>query len=174
MNKNQQMLLTFALLIALLGVLAVLRPHPHPVQSLIGRPAPAFTHTFTHTAFSDSALRGHVTVVNFFASWCPPCEAENSVLLSLKNKGKVVVYGVDYKDSPAKLHRFLSRVGNPYTTVTPDPAGTFSALWHVSGVPETFVIDKDGIIRYRRRQPLTPADVKTNLLPLIQSLKTAP
>ena len=169
-NKNLLLLpvIVFAILLAV-AITPLLRgDDPTAIRSvLIDQPVPAFTRP----EFSSTDLTGHVTLVNFFASWCPPCEAENDVLLNLKSTRGLVIYGINYKDSDSGRRDYLARLGNPYMAVTPDLNGELAILWGTYGVPETFVIDAAGRIRYRHAAPLTPDDVEKIILPLIREIQ---
>lgn len=170
MNKKYITLLPILFFIALMSVAAIplLRgTNPAEVKSvLINKPVPAFTRA----EFSSTDLKGRVTIVNFFASWCPPCEAENDVLLTLKSTRGLAIYGINYKDNDGSRRDYLARLGNPYAAVTADPKGELAILWGTYGVPETFLIDADGNIRYRHAAPLTQADIDTTILPLIREI----
>lgn len=126
---------------------------------------------FNRPEFSSADLEGQVSIVNFFASWCPPCEIEHPQLIRLKNDHGVSIYGINYKDSDSGRVDYLHRLGNPYTAIAPDPDGELAALWFVQGVPETLIIDPAGHIRYRLSAPLTPELVNQTLLPLIREIK---
>lgn len=141
--------------------------NPADIKSvLIDKPVPEFTRP----EFSSDDLKNRITIVNFFASWCPPCEAENDILLDLKNSRGLVIYGINYKDNDSSRQDYLTRLGNPYVAVTPDPNGELAVLWGTYGVPETFIIDAQGNIRYRHAAPLTPDNVENTILPLIREI----
>ena len=157
----------FALLLAFAAVPLLRGTNPTEIKSvLIDQPVPEFIRP----EFSSADLKGRVTLVNFFASWCPPCEAENDVLMTLKSTRGMAIYGVNYKDSVSGRVDYLQRLGNPYAAITPDPSGELAILWGTYGVPETFLIDPQGRIRYRHAAPLTPTDIETVLLPLIREI----
>ncbi len=141
------------------------QPLPHAMS--INTPVPAFQRP----EFSSADLKGRVSVVNFFASWCPPCEIEHPELVRLKNEHSVVIYGINYKDSDTGRVDYLHRLGNPYTAVAPDPNGELAGQWMVHGIPETVIVDSNGYIRYRLNAPLTQDVVDRDILPLIRKLK---
>lgn len=116
-------------------------------------------------------LNGRVSVVNVFASWCLPCKAEHKILTAFAEKHDTPLYGIAYKDTAEKAKKFLARHGNPYDAVAHDEPGLQMIDWGVYGVPETYVIDADGIIRYRHAGPLSMTDVQNTLLPLIAELQ---
>lgn len=160
------LLFTGMMIVALM--LHVLPDRPADLQSFgPGSPAPLFTRA----EFGSENLKDRVTIVNFFASWCPPCEAEHPLLIDLKSHHGLTIYGVNYKDGDSGRVDYLQRLGNPYAAVTADPKGGLAAIWGVRGVPETFVIDKNGIIRYRINAPLTPDVIDNTLIPLIRRLQ---
>jgi cytochrome c biogenesis protein CcmG/thiol:disulfide interchange protein DsbE len=171
MNKKYITLipvLIFLGLIALVVIPLIRGDDPTSIKSvLIDKPVPAFTRP----EFSSTDLKGRVTLVNFFASWCPPCEAENDTLLKLKADRGIVIYGINYKDNSGSRRDYLTRLGNPYAAVTPDPNGQLAILWGTYGVPETFVIDAQGRIRYRHSAPLTAKDVDEILIPLMREIQ---
>jgi cytochrome c biogenesis protein CcmG/thiol:disulfide interchange protein DsbE len=118
-------------------------------------------------------LGGGVTLVNFFASWCAPCREEQTALTMLAHRPGVTLDGIAYKDKPAASRRFLDELGNPYRKIGVDRDGTTAINFGVYGVPETYVVDASGHIRYRQVGPLSAADVDRKILPLIARLDAA-
>ena len=161
--------------IALYFALA-LRPDRDPTlvpSALIGKPVPAFDLPALmpdRPGFAAKDLKGQVTVVNFFASWCIPCRAEQPVLLRLAKEGKATVYGIAYKDKPEASRTFLAEAGDPFARVAEDASGRTAIDFGLYGVPETYVIDRDGIIRYRQVGPLDPDTLTRTVLPLLAEL----
>jgi cytochrome c biogenesis protein CcmG/thiol:disulfide interchange protein DsbE len=140
---------------------------PHGVPSmLIGKPVPPFTLP-GDPGFASTDLSGRPILVNFFASWCVPCVEEAPVLMGLKQAG-VTLYGIAYKDKPAATAAFLARHGNPYARVARDEPGRVAIDWGVTGVPETYLIDAQGIVRWRYVGPLTPEAVSAELQPALR------
>ena len=143
-------------------------------SALIDRPVPAFNlpplpgHA---KGLGDADLRGEVQLVNVFASWCAPCKAEHPLLMRLAKERGVTIHGINYKDKPNDALAWLATHGNPYSSIGADEAGRVSIDWGVYGVPETFVVDRQGRIRYRHVGPLVPAVVETSLLPLLKELR---
>ena len=136
-------------------------------------PAPAWTlmRLDAPEALSQDVLRERVSVINFFASWCLPCIAEHPHIMTLaKRYPHVVRIGIAYKDSPQDAQRWLDKHSNPYTFVALDPVGRNALQWGVSGVPETFLIDTLGRIRYHVRAPLDDVTFTESLLPLLDTL----
>src|SRR5215467_1275433 len=154
-----------------------LRHDPHLLPSaLIDRPAPDFALPGLYEAANGLArkdLGGRVTLVNFFASWCAPCREEHSELMALGRLPGVNLDGVAYKDKPEEARRFLERLGDPYKRIGVDRNGTTAINFGVYGVPETYVVDDTGRIRYRHVGPLTAEDVKEKILPLIERIAEA-
>lgn len=142
-----------------------------PGSPLIGKPAP--TPDLQRLAGDATAPQGEVWVLNVFASWCAPCRAELPMLAELAAQGGVRIVGLDYRDTPELGAAFLKRHGNPYALTWLDPQGRGSLAWGVTGVPETFVIDRRGIVRLRHTGPVTAEDLQQRLLPLIVKLKNA-
>ena len=142
-------------------------------SALIDQPAPDFTLPPLHgeeRGFSSADLQGHVSLVNVFASWCTPCRAEHAVLNALAQSKRVPIYGIDYKDKRDVALAWIAELGNPYTRIGADD-GRVGIDWGVYGVPETFIVDRDGRIRYKHVGPLTEADVVRTILPLVARLE---
>ena len=119
--------------------------------------------------FSTADLQGHVSLVNTFASWCAPCRMEHPVLNALAQAKRVPIFGIDYKDTGDAALSWIAALGDPYTRIGAD-SGQVGIEWGVYGVPETFVIDKTGHIRYKHVGPLSQADVDKTILPLAARL----
>ena len=157
---------------ALLWVGLGLNPSVVP-SPLIGKPAPEFSLPLLDdddARFTHADLRGRVTLVHVWATWCEFCRAEHPLLLDFAQSGIVPIVGYNYKDDRELARQWLARAGNPYERVLFDPAGTVAIDWGVYGTPETFVVDADGIIRYKHVGPLTPALIESELMPVLQSL----
>jgi cytochrome c biogenesis protein CcmG/thiol:disulfide interchange protein DsbE len=146
-------------------------------SALIGQPAPQTNLPAlegSNLPGLDSKLfAGKVTLVNVFASWCAPCREEHPVLLALAQDKRFVMAALNYKDRPENARRFLGDLGNPFQAIGVDEAGGTAIDWGVYGVPETFVIGKDGKIAYKHVGPLTPETVQTLLLPQIDKALAA-
>jgi cytochrome c biogenesis protein CcmG/thiol:disulfide interchange protein DsbE len=170
----------FLLPLALFLVLAVyfwagLAPGHDPSllpSAMIGKPEPAFSlATLDNSgALTPDGMKGQVVLVNFFASWCVPCRAEHATLMDFAKNNSVPLYGIAYKDQPADAAQFLASLGNPYKSVGLDESGRTGIDFGVYGVPETYVIDKQGIIRWRHVGPLDAEAISKELNPLLQSL----
>ena len=123
----------------------------------------------------SKAFAGHVTLVNVFASWCAPCREEHPVLLALAQDRRYALVAMNYKDKPENARRFLGDLGNPFSAIGVDEAGRTAIDWGVYGVPETFIVGKDGRIAYKHVGPLSPDSVRTELLPQIEkALRAGP
>lgn len=122
--------------------------------------------------FSSTELRGHVTLLNVFASWCISCRVEHPVLLELKDQKAVLIYGLDYKDSRDAALKWLKKSGNPYEKIGFDNTGNTAINLGVYGTPETFVIDKAGIVRYKTIGPITEDVWQDELEPEVEKLKS--
>ncbi|WP_395458889.1 DsbE family thiol:disulfide interchange protein [Azospirillum melinis] len=120
---------------------------------------------------SSARLAGDVTLVNVFASWCIPCKAEHPVITRLSREQGVTVYGINYKDKPEDALTWLSRNGNPYAAIGADQDGRVSIDWGVYGVPESYLIDRKGRIRFKHVGPLTPQVVEEQILPMVKHLR---
>ncbi|HWP00656.1 MAG TPA: DsbE family thiol:disulfide interchange protein [Methylococcus sp.] len=168
-------LLVFALLVALLAV--GLRLDPREVPSpLIGKPAPGFSLPQVAAAeqrLSLADLKGQVFLLNVWASWCLSCREEHPLLLELAKRGIVPIYGLNYKDERETAQAWLKRFGDPYRASAFDADGRIGIEWGVYGVPETFVVDKQGLIRYKQTGPITPEVLEKKILPLVRQLQEA-
>ena len=146
------------------------RDNPDALPStLVGRSAPALNvGPLAPLPMIDAALigKGEVVLVNFWASWCAPCRVEHPQLMGLKDEG-LTILGVNYKDSPDKALGFLDDLGDPYTGVGADPDGRTAIDWGVYGVPETFVIGKDGKVVLRFAGPITAGILDSQIRPAI-------
>lgn len=167
-------------LVALVGLLAVfalnINRDPSLVQSvLINKPAPQFALPAVEglgvPGFDTAGLKGHVTLVNVFASWCIPCRIEHPVLEALKAQTGVALYGINQKDAPENARAFLAELGNPYDAVGADTAGRTSIDWGVYGVPETFLVDAEGIIVFKHVGPISPDALETEIIPAIDKAR---
>ncbi|MGR9107242.1 MAG: DsbE family thiol:disulfide interchange protein [Gammaproteobacteria bacterium] len=173
MNRYLLPLLIFAALVVFLGIGLGLNPREVP-SPLVGRPAPQFQLSDLHaqeSLFGPADLKGKVWILNVWASWCVSCRSEHPVLNAWTRKGDLILIGLNYKDEPADALRWLENLGNPYTRSVIDHEGRAGLDWGVYGVPESFVIDKKGIIRYKHIGPVSMEDVKTVLAPLIAELQ---
>jgi cytochrome c biogenesis protein CcmG, thiol:disulfide interchange protein DsbE len=166
-------LLAFAAIIAVLA--AGLRLNPREVPSpLIGKAVPEFSLPPVRgrtLGLSNVHLKGEVSIVNVFASWCVPCREEHPIFLQMKQERLVPIHGLNYKDRPDDAQKWLDDLGDPYTRTGADIDGRVAIDWGVYGVPETFVIDRGGRIAYKHIGPLTPKLVDETLRPLIAKLR---
>jgi len=142
-------------------------------SALVGRPAPAVTLPPLEGAQRPAfALQpGRVAIVNFFASWCAPCKVEHPTLMRLAAEGRIAVHGISYKDAAADSARFLAQLGNPFETIGWDRDGRAAMEWGVYGVPETFVVGRDGTIRHRHVGALLDDTVARVLVPMVARLE---
>ena len=174
-------------LVVLAGLIAIfvlgLNPNrdPHAIDSpLIGKQIASFTAPaladgqpgFGGSDFLTGAYKGQVVAINFFASWCVPCRAEHPLLRKLSSAAGIPVLGLAWKDKKEALQGFLNELGNPYDRIGTDENGRIGIVGYgITGVPETFIIDKQGIIRQRIPGPLSDDLIETQLLPLIKDLQ---
>jgi cytochrome c biogenesis protein CcmG, thiol:disulfide interchange protein DsbE len=166
-------LLVFLLLAVFLGVGLTLNPREVP-SPLIDKPAPVFslpTLRDPQRAISAEALKGQVWLFNVFASWCAPCLEEHPHLMALASEKSVPIYGLNYKDTGEAALKWLGRHGDPYDGIVTDPDGRVGIDYGVYGVPETFVIDKQGVIRFKHVGPMTPEVIEQKILPLVRKLQ---
>ena len=142
-------------------------------SALINRPAPGFDLgplLADRPGLKTSDLQGQVTLVNIFASWCVPCRIEHPILMRLAERDRVQIYGINYKDDPDAARRWLDQLGNPFARIGLDGNGRAAIEWGVTGVPETFVIDRQGRVRYRHVGPIQVRDLDETILPLLKTL----
>lgn len=169
-------ILPFVIFIVLAVFLFVgLTLDPREVPSpLVGKPAPAFVLPQLHLPgkqFTPQEMKGKVWLLNAWASWCVACEAEHPVLMELARMNIVPIYGLDYKDKREAALAVLEQRGNPYTLNVSDTDGRVGIDYGVYGVPETYVIDKQGVIQYKQIGPVTPQNLKEKILPLVAELE---
>jgi cytochrome c biogenesis protein CcmG/thiol:disulfide interchange protein DsbE len=174
--------LAFLLPVALFAALVImfsigLKHDPHLLPSaLIDRPVPDFALPGLYEGaegLSRNDLGSQVTLINFFASWCAPCREEHAQLTALAHRPGVTLDGIAYKDKPEDARRFLDRLGNPFRHIGVDGDGAAAIDFGVYGVPETYVVDDSGHIRYRQVGPMTEADIVQKILPVIGRIMAA-
>jgi cytochrome c biogenesis protein CcmG/thiol:disulfide interchange protein DsbE len=172
---NRKLLWTLGIFAALVALLAVgLTRDPREVPSpLIGKPAPQFELPLLQQegkTFSSRQMAGKVWLLNVWASWCEPCLQEHPVISALAKTLPAPVVGLNYKDARKDALPWLERNGNPFFLTAYDGTGRIGIDYGVYGVPETYVIDKKGVIRYKRIGPVTPEIVAQKIEPLVQEL----
>ncbi len=143
-------------------------------STLVGKQVPQFDLAPVKgrtLGLSSADLTGDVSLVNVFASWCTACRAEHPLFVQLKAAGVVAVHGLNYKDQPDNAATWLDTLGDPYTRTGADRDGRVAIDWGVYGVPETFVITKDGRVAHKHIGPLTDKDLATTILPLVERLR---
>jgi cytochrome c biogenesis protein CcmG/thiol:disulfide interchange protein DsbE len=172
--------LKFLVPLALFGVLVAflavgLTRDPREVPSpLVNKAAPAFKLAQLikpDEAFSPADLKGQVWMLNVWASWCVACRAEHPLLVEIARSKVVPLIGLDYKDQRADGLKFLAQHGDPYNLSAFDADGRVGIDYGVYGVPETFIIDKRGVIRHKQIGPITPESLEKTILPLLAQLK---
>ena len=165
-------IMAFALLVALLAAGLGLNPREVP-SPLIGKPAPHFELPLLAApdkTFSQKDLLGKVWILNVWASWCPPCLVEHPVVTALAKSQIAPVIGLNYKDARDDALPWLARNGDPFQFSVFDAAGRIGIDYGVYGVPETYVIDRNGVIRYKHIGPLTPEIAQKKIAPLVKEL----
>ncbi|NJK42384.1 MAG: DsbE family thiol:disulfide interchange protein [Aquincola sp.] len=168
-------LIPLAVFVLMAGFLAVgLKLDPREVPSpLVGKPAPAFELPQLRdpaVKMTVEQMKGQVWVLNVFASWCTPCLAEHPYVTQLAKQG-VKVVGLNYKDKAEDATNWLRKHGDPYAAIVVDADGRAGIDWGVYGVPETFVIDKQGVIRHKQIGPITPQALREEILPALAKLQ---
>ena len=174
--RRAALLLPLALFVAIavfLGVGLTLKPSEIP-SPLIGKTVPDFALPPVQgrsAGLTSADLRGGVSMVNVFASWCVACREEHPLLMQISRSDVVPIHGLNYKDQPLDAARWLDERGDPYVRTGADIKGQVGIDWGVYGVPETFVIDREGRIAYKHIGPITPTVWNEKLLPLIRRLQ---
>ncbi|CAB3778987.1 Thiol:disulfide interchange protein DsbE [Paraburkholderia caffeinitolerans] len=173
----KRFLIPLIVLAALLALLtAGLRHDPRRLPSaLIGKPAPEFDLPRLHEPaqrLSTQHLRGQVWIMNVWASWCESCRDEHPLLVDLARQHIAPVLGLNYKDDRQNALQWLADAGDPYTSSIVDRTGQTAIDFGVYGVPETFVVDRAGVVRYREAGPLTRARIDGEILPLVRKLQS--
>jgi cytochrome c biogenesis protein CcmG/thiol:disulfide interchange protein DsbE len=173
MNRYLLPLGIFIVLLVFLGIGLKLDPRDVP-SPLVGKPAPAFTLPQLENPaanFAQKDMLGKVWLLNVWASWCGACREEHPLLVEFSKSGAVPIVGLDYKDQRLDGMRWLEGLGNPYTTVAFDADGRVGIDYGVYGVPETYLIDRQGVIRYKQTGPITPEILRDKIMPLIKELQ---
>lgn len=168
-------LAVFIVMVVFLGIGLTMNPRDIP-SPLIGKPVPEFSLPPVKgrtLGLATADLKGQVSLVNVFASWCVACREEHPVLMQLSKTGVVPIHGLNYKDKPEDAQAWLDELGDPYTRTGADISGRVAIDWGVYGVPETFVVDRNGIIAYKQIGPITPKVLEDTILPLIRKLQAA-
>ena len=173
MNRALLPLLAFIVLAIFLGIGLTKDPRKLP-STFIGKSAPDFILPQLHDlkkTFSPKDMLGKVWILNVWASWCVSCRAEHHVLNSMIKNNKVNLIGLNYKDAVTDARSWLARYGNPYQLSASDVEGMAGIEWGVYGVPETFVMDKKGIVRLKHTGPVTNKDIIEEVMPMIRKLE---
>jgi cytochrome c biogenesis protein CcmG/thiol:disulfide interchange protein DsbE len=141
-------------------------------SALIDKPAPDFALTGLgeRPGLARSDLLGKVSLINFFASWCVPCRIEHPMLMRLAGESGFELVGIAYKDRPQEAEKLLAQQGDPYARVGQDRDGRAGIDFGVYGVPETYVVDREGRVRFRQVGPLTPEDYQQKIVPILREL----
>ena len=166
-------LIAFVILAAFLLVGLNLNPRKIP-SPLIGKPAPVFSLQQLHepeNVFKSKDNLGKVWLLNVWASWCASCRDEHPLLVQLAKANVVPIYGLNYKDKRNLAIQWLDQLGDPYTKSIMDPEGRVGIEYGVYGVPETYVIDKSGVIQYKQIGPVTVDVLEKTILPLVKELQ---
>ncbi len=176
MRPYLRYLLPLVIFSVLVGFFAVgLKLNPREVPSpLVNKPAPAFNLPLlgnTDKTFSPEQMRGQVWMLNVWASWCDACRDEHPVLMAISRQGTLAVVGLNYKDTDIEAVAVLKNSGNPYQFVAVDSNGRTGIDYGVYGVPESYIIDKQGIIRYKQIGPMTLAVLREKIMPLVKGLQ---
>lgn len=175
MNRFLLPLGIFIVLVVFLGIGLTLKPREVP-SPLIGKMAPAFRIPQLHEGgktISPEDMRGKVWLLNVWASWCVSCREEHPLLVEFARQNVAPIYGLNYKDKRENALAWLADGGDPYIVSAHDLEGNVGIDWGVYGVPETFVMDKQGIIRYKQIGPVTPEALRDKIIPLIKELNSA-
>jgi cytochrome c biogenesis protein CcmG, thiol:disulfide interchange protein DsbE len=170
-----RLFIPLAVFVVILGFLFVgLGLNPREVPSpLVGKPAPAMQLAQLHAPekqFSQKDMLGQVWLLNVWASWCVACRVEHPLLVDLARAKTIPLVGLNYKDKPDEAKEWLARHGDPYVLSVRDSDGRVGIDYGVYGVPETFLIDKQGVIRFKQIGPITPEALEKKILPLAREL----
>jgi cytochrome c biogenesis protein CcmG/thiol:disulfide interchange protein DsbE len=141
---------------------------------LVNRPVPEFELPPVEgylEGFSSEDLKGEVSLVNIFGSWCIACQIEHPLLMELSEKNEIPIYGIDWKDPPGAGFAWLEENGDPYTKIGDDASGRVAIDFGVTGAPETFIVDRHGRIRYKQTGPITPLIWERDMAPIISKLR---
>jgi cytochrome c biogenesis protein CcmG/thiol:disulfide interchange protein DsbE len=173
--RSLKFVIPLAVFIALAAFFAIgLTRDPREVPSpFIGKPAPEFRLeqlSDAKLAFTPADMKGKVWLLNVWASWCVSCRVEHPLLVEMSKRNVVPIVGLNYKDKRDEGLQWLQRFGNPYSLSAFDNEGKVGIDYGVYGVPETFVIDKQGVIRYKQIGPITPEALEKRILPLLREL----
>lgn len=172
----------FLPLIIFLGIAGFLwkglKNDPHQLPSaLINKPLPEFTYpSLVHEGqkITQKEFLGHVSLLNVWGTWCITCHAEHPVLMDIARSKEVLIYGLDYKDNPIVAKQWLKKYGDPYQDVISDEKGTLAIDFGVYGTPETFVIDKHGVIRYKHIGAISPDVWQDKIQPEVKKWNAQP
>lgn len=169
-------ILPLSIFILITGILwRGLSLHPNQVSSpLIGKQVPSFSLPALLTepeTVTDKELHGQIILLNVWATWCYACAVEHDFLLELSKQKKITLYGLNYKDDPNVAKKWLKMHGNPYDRIAEDTSGNSAINWGVYGTPETFIIDQNGIIRYKQIGPITPEIWERDINPVVNRLR---
>lgn len=143
-------------------------------SALIGEPAPQFelpALLVDDDDVSSASIEGKVVLINFFASWCGPCRIEHPLLMSIADAGEVPLYGINYKDAEVDAKRWLANFGDPFLEIGADLDGRTGIDWGVYGLPETFLLNRQGQIVYKHVGPLSPEVFTTEIMPIVRELE---
>jgi len=173
--KRLVFLLPLLILVVVAGFFLVgFERDPRLIPSpMIDKPAPAFSLAGLRNGdgpVSNARFDGKVTLVNFFASWCVPCRVEHPLLMELARAGTVQIVGINYKDKPQDALGWLRQLGDPYTAIGADNDGRAAIDWGVYGVPESYLVDKQGRIRFKHVGPITEDVWRKDMQPMIKEL----
>jgi len=165
--------IVFLVMVAVLGIGLTMDPTRVP-SPLIGKEVPDFELPplpGRDNGLSSADLRGEVSLVNVFASWCTACRYEHPLFMDLKKRGVIPIHGINYKDRPQDAEAWLGELGDPYTRIGADRDGRVAIDWGVYGVPETFLIDEQGRIAFKQIGPVTEEVLAEKILPLVEKLR---
>ena len=174
-NRALLPLIAFIVLVVFLAIGLTKDPRKLP-SPFIGKSAPEFNLPLLHqldNTFTPKSMLGKVWILNVWASWCVSCRAEHQVLNNLIKYHHVNLIGLNYKDEVIDARRWLGRYGDPYQLSVSDVEGLVGIEWGVYGVPETFVMDKKGIVRLKHTGPVTNKDISEKIIPLVRKLEAS-